>query len=133
MPAALNSIEFIGNVHAGFPSPETGHKETPFDLNQYLQTSADSVCLARVKGDSMINAQIPADSIIIIDKSAQPRNNSIVVASLAGEKVIKHIVKTHAGLFLASNHPQHKPILVLPEMDFAICGVVTHVIVKLIK
>jgi DNA polymerase V len=124
---------FIGNVHAGFPSPAADYAEEDIDLKKYLQPNTTSIYLARVKGDSMMNAHIPDNAIVVIDKSLKPRNNSIVVATLDGEKIIKHFVKTHAGLFLAPSNSNYKPIKILPEMDFAIWGVVTHVIVKLVK
>lgn len=126
-------IEFIGAVAAGFPSPAADYVEEDIDLRKYLQPNTTSIYLARVKGDSMINAHIPNDAIVVIDKSIKPKNNSVVVATVNGEKVIKHFIKTHSGLFLSPSNPHYKPIKISDEMDFAIWGVVTHVIVKLVK
>jgi SOS-response transcriptional repressor LexA len=50
-----------------------------------------------------------------------------------GEKIIKHFVKTHSGLFLSPGNPHYRPVKISEEMGFSIWGVVTHVIVKLIK
>ncbi len=124
---------YIGLVHAGFPSPAADYAEEDIDLKKYLQPNATSIYCARVQGDSMINAHIPNDSIVVIDKSLTVRNGSVVVATLNGEKVIKHFVKTHSGVYLAPCNTNYKPIKILPEMDFGIWGVVTHVIVKLVK
>jgi DNA polymerase V len=104
--------------------------EEDIDLRKYLQPNPTSIYLARVKGDSMVNAHIPDDSLVVIDKSLKPKNNSIVVASLDGEHVIKHFIKTHAGIFLAPDNPAYKPLHITPEMDFSIWGVVTHVIIN---
>lgn len=123
---------FIGNVSAGFPSPAKDYMEEDIDLKKYLQPNPTATYIARVKGDSMVNTHIPDNSLVIIDKSIRPRNNSVVVASLNGENVIKHFVKTHSGLFLSPNNNAYKPIKITEEMDFAIWGVVTHVIVKLV-
>jgi DNA polymerase V len=79
----------------------------------------------------MVNAHIPDNAIVVIDKSIKPRNNSVIVASVNGENVIKHFVKTHAGLFLSPNNSAYKPLRITDEMDFAVWGVVTHVIVSL--
>lgn len=122
-------IPFCGAVLAGFPSPATDYIEEDIDLKKYLQPNPSSVYLARVKGDSMINAHIPSGSLVVIDKSVKPHNNSIVIASLQGENVIKHFIKTHAGIFLAPDNPAYKPIRITPDMDFSIWGVVTHVII----
>ena len=132
---SADSIEykFVGSVYAGFPSPAADYMEEGIDLKKYLQPNPTSIYIARVDGDSMVNSHIPDKSIVVIDKSLAPHNGSIVIATLNGEKLIKQFVKTHTGLFLSSSNPQYKPIKVLPEMEFSIWGVVTHVIVKLVK
>ena len=127
----IPSVRYGGSVKAGFPSPAADYMEEDIDLRKYLQPNPTSVYLARVRGDSMKNAHIPHDSLVVIDKSLKPRNNSIVIASLEGENIIKHFVKTHSGIFLAPNNPAYKSIRVTGEMDFSIWGVVTHVIIKL--
>ena len=127
-----NEFSFIGCVYAGFPSPAADYMEEDIDLRKYLQPNTTSIYLARVQGNSMGN-EIPDRSIIVIDKSLKVTNNDIVVATLNGEKVVKRFVRTHAGTFLSPSNPNYKPILITEEMDFAIWGVVTHVIVKLTK
>lgn len=127
----IPEIPFMGIVRAGFPSPASDYTEEDIDLKQYLQPNPTSIYLARVKGDSMVNSYIPDGSIVVIDKSLKAENNSIVIATLDGENIIKHFVKTHSGVFLASNNPAHKAIRVSDHHDFSIWGVVTHVIIKL--
>jgi DNA polymerase V len=127
------NIPFAGKVKAGFPSPAADYREEDIDLRKYLQPNPTSIYLARVKGDSMINAHIPDDSLVVIDKSLKPKNNSIVIASLEGENVIKHFIKTHSGIFLAPDNPAYKPVRITPDMDFSIWGVVTHVIINVQK
>ncbi len=125
--------KFIGIVYAGFPSPATDYREEDIDLKKYLQPNETSIYLARVKGDSMVNAHIPSESLVVIDKSIKPKNNSIIIASLDGENIIKHFIKTHAGIFLAPDNPAYRPIRITPEMDFTVWGVVTHVIIDVRK
>jgi DNA polymerase V len=124
-------IGFIGNVWAGFPSPAADYIEEDIDLRKYLQPNTTSIYLARVQGDSMINSNIPDKAIVVIDKSLRPKNNSVIVATINGEKLIKHFVKTSRGLFLTPGNPAYKPIQIADDMDFAVWGVVTHVIVNL--
>jgi DNA polymerase V len=133
MQEEKEDIQFIGSVYAGFPSTAGDYAEEDIDLRKYLQPNTTSIYLARVSGDSMVNAHIPHDSLVVIDKSLKPRNNSVVVASLNGEKVIKHLVKTHSGMFLSPSNPLYKPVKVTEDMEFSIWGVVTHVVVKLTK
>src|SRR5687768_9790394 len=132
-PVCLPAIPFLGRVQAGFPSPASDYMEEDIDLKKYLQPNPTSIYLARAKGQSMVNAHIPDDSLVVIDKSLKPKNNSIVIASLQGEFVIKHFIKTHAGIFLAPNNPSFKPVRITPGMDFSVWGVVTHVIINVQK
>jgi DNA polymerase V len=129
----LSDYPFSGTVQAGFPSPAADYMEDDIDLKKYLQPNPTPVYLARVKGDSMINAYIPHNSLVVVDKSLKPKNNSIIIASLNGENIIKHFVKTSVGVFLAPNNTAYKPIKIEPDMDFSIRGVVTHVIIPLLK
>lgn len=125
------ATRYIGVVSAGFPSPATDYREEDIDLTKFLQPNPTATYLARVKGDSMVNSHIPDNSIVVIDKSVKPKNNSVVVASLNGENVIKHFVKTHSGLFLSPGNSRYKPVKITEEMDFSVWGVVTHVIISL--
>jgi DNA polymerase V len=132
-PVSIPAIPFMGRVKAGFPSPASDYMEEDIDLKKYLQPNPSSIYIARVRGESMVNAHIPDDSLVVIDKSLKPRNNSIIIASLDGEFVIKHFIKTHAGVFLAPNNPAYKPVQITPGMDFSVWGVVTHVIINVQK
>lgn len=124
---------YIGYVSAGFPSPARDYHEEDIDLSKHLMPNKTSIYFARVDGDSMDGAHIPHNALVVIDKAIKARNNSIVIATLDGSRIIKRFVKTHAGLFLSPSNPSHKPILITEEMDFTIWGVVTHVIVELRK
>ena len=123
-------LPFAGCIKAGFPSPAADYLEEDIDLKKYLQPNPTSIYLARVKGDSMVNAHIPNDALVVIDKSLKPQNNSIIIATLQGENIIKHFIKTHAGIFLAPDNPAYRSIRITPDMDFSVWGVVTHVIIK---
>jgi DNA polymerase V len=131
MERVKDDFVFIGCVYAGFPSPASDYMEEDIDLRKYLQPNTTSIYLARVKGDSMVNSHIPNDAIVVIDKSLKPSNNNVVIATLDGERVIKHFVKTSRGVFLSPSNPAYKPVQINDDTDFAIWGVVTHVIVKL--
>jgi DNA polymerase V len=134
MAEAGDSVgRFIGYVSAGFSSPARDYHEEDIDLSKHLMPNKTSIYFARIDGDSMEGAHIPHNALVVIDKSLRAKNNSIVIATLDGSRIIKRFVKTHAGLFLSPSHPAHKPIQVTEEMDFAVWGVVTHVIVELVK
>lgn len=119
---------FIGSVFAGFPSPAADYAEEDLDLRKILQLNPTSVYLARVKGDSMAGAEISDNDIVVIDKALKPSHNAIVVATLNGERLIKRLVRTHAGTFLAPCNPNHVPIKIDEDSNFEVWGVVTFII-----
>lgn len=115
---------YASRVAAGFPSPADDYIEGKLDLNQYLIHKPAATFFARAEGDSMIGAGIHPGDLLIVDRSAKPLHQSIVVAALDGELTCK-ILDIHRRCLRAAN-PQYAPIPILPGSDFAIEGVVLH-------
>ena len=88
LPATFTKF-FLEPVSVGFPSPANDYLESPIDLNQYLIKNGAATFLIRVSGDSMINANIGDQAILIVDRSLKPKHGSIVVASLDGDLYAK--------------------------------------------
>jgi DNA polymerase V len=124
-------FDLIRIVNAGFPSPATDYLDPDLDFNAYFKKNPSATIPVRVKGDSMVDAFIPHNSIVIVDRSIKPLNNSIVVATLNGENVIKHLVRTMDGLWLLPANDKYKSIRLTEEMDFSIWGTAKHVIIDL--
>lgn len=68
----------------GFPSPADDYLEERLDLNKYLVKHPAATFYARVEGDSMIDAGIYHDDILIIDKAKEAEHESVIVAWLNG-------------------------------------------------
>ena len=81
----------------------------------------------------MIDSCIPHNCIIVVDRSIKPVNNSVVVVTLNGERIIKHLVRTRDGIFLLPSNKKYKSIKVEEGMDFNVWGTVTHAIVEVFK
>lgn len=133
MERLKKGLKFIGIVWAGFPSPASDYLEEDIDLKKLLQPNSTSIYIARVQGESMIDAHIPNNSLVVVDKSLTPSNNSIIIATVNGDNVIKRLSRTQSGIFLISDNPKYIPIKITPQTDFSVWGVVTHVIITLIK
>jgi len=124
------SIIFNGNyVQAGFPSPAADYIEDDINLADYLAPNPVSIYLVRVVGDSMMDAHIPNNSLLIVDKSIHPRNNQIVVASINGEFTVKRLIKNGSGIRLMPANTKYPPIPITEEMDFRVWGTVTRIII----
>lgn len=120
-------------VKAGFPSPANDYLEPQLDYNAYLNNGKASTFSLRVDGDSMKDAGIPHNAIVVVDRSLKPVNNSIVVAEVNGEKIIKQLNRSKDGVFLMPANPQYKPLKIEDGMDVMIWGTVTHAIIDLVK
>ena len=88
------------SVTAGFPSPADDYLEDKLDLNEYLIKHPAATFFVRVAGDSMINAGIYNNDIIIVDRSIKPKHGKIVVAALDGQMTIKRLYRRDDKIML---------------------------------
>ncbi len=117
-------------VPAGFPSPATDYLEGLLDLNEYLIKHPAATFFARVGGDSMIGAGIFPDDIVIVDRSLEAKNNSVVLARYDGEFTIKKLSIENGEYRLVAENDAYPSIRIDEELDFVVWGVVTAVIHK---
>jgi DNA polymerase V len=121
---------FQTGISAGFPSPADDYIEDRIDLNRELIKNPSSTFFGRINGDSMIKAGIGNGDLIVVDRSIDPKNNSVVVCFIDGEFTIKRFRKVGNDYFLVPENDQYKPIKVSKENDFRIWGTVTYTIKK---
>lgn len=126
----LYSIPFFKTyIQAGFPSPAQDYIEEDINLQELLIQHPLSTFLIRVKGNSMINACIPEDALLLVDKSVKPKNKDIIVGIIEGEFTVKRLMKAGKKIFLQPENPSYKPIEITEEMGFTIWGVVIRIII----
>ena len=128
LPATFTKF-FVESVSVGFPSPANDYLESPIDLNQYLIKNGAATFLVRVSGDSMLDANIADQAILIVDRSLKPKHGSIVVASLDGDFVCKRL-QLKPRLCLLPENPKYEPIYIQHGQDLDIMGTVTAAINK---
>ena len=119
---------FISYIKAGFPSPADDYIEKGLDLNELLVRHEAATYFVRASGDSMMGAGIHDGDILIVDRSLEPQKGDIVIAAVNGELTVKRFDRSGDAVYLHSANERYKPIRVLPEMEFAVWGVVTYVI-----
>ena len=117
-------------ISAGFPSPAEDYLDKKLDLNEYLIKNRPATFLVKVNGNSMINSGIYDGDILVVDRSAEPANNKIVIGVIDGEFTVKRIIKKAKKLFLQPENENFKPIEITEDMDFKIWGIVTFAIHK---
>ena len=132
-PDTTTNIElplFQTGISAGFPSPADDYIEDQIDLNRELIRNPSSTFFGRVNGDSMINAGIGDGDLIVIDKSIEPKDGSIVVCVIDGEFTVKRFQKINGEIFLMPENEKYKAIKITNENDFRVWGTVTYTIKK---
>jgi DNA polymerase V len=132
LPAHISPIESIPlyghTVPAGFPSPADDYVEDRLDLNQLLVHNKSATFFLRVKGDSMVNAGIHDGDIIVVDRSVEPIDRSVVVAVVDGELTVKRLVLRNGTAELHAENPKYVPIRFKEGQELTIWGVVTSAV-----
>ncbi len=122
---------FKEGVSAGFPSPAEDFIEGSLSIDDLLIKHPNSTYLLRVVGDSMIRAGIYTGDILVVDRSVEPSENAIVIATIDGEFTVKRL-KTISGVpCLVAENANYKPFVLKTGMELVIWGVVVGVIRKL--
>ena len=116
---------FASRICAGFPSPVDDHVEETLDLHDLLVTRPAATFYLRVEGDSMCEAGILSGDIVVVDKSLTAQDGDIVIAVLDAELTIKRMGKKDGRVALYPENKAYAPIVVSPEQDLVIWGVVT--------
>lgn len=117
-------------ISAGFPSPSGDFNKTRISLDDELVQNKDSTFYAKVKGQSMINAGLDDNDLLVIDRSLEPANNKIAVCFLDGEFTVKRLRVAKNEVWLQPENPNYPIIHITEENDFMIWGIVTNVIKK---
>ena len=122
---------FVARVPAGFPSPADDYIEGKLDLNQYLIKHPAATFPVRVTGDSMEGAGIRSGDLLIVDRSLEPKDGNVVIASVDGELTVKRLSLRQGKPVLMPDNDKYPPLEVNGDTSFEVWGVVTHVIHEL--
>lgn len=117
-----------GGIQAGFPSPADNYITETIDLNKELVRHPAATFYGRVSGDSMIEEGIEPGDILVIDRSIEPDSGDLAVCCIDGEFTLKRIKLEKNRVWLIPSNEMFDPILVTPENEFSVWGVVTHTI-----
>ncbi len=118
---------FVSKVSAGFPSPAQDYVEQTLDLNELCIKRPAATFFVRVEGESMIEAGIFHNDILVVDRSVKPVHSDIVVAQVDGEFTVKELC-LRPTLMLVPRNSAFQPIYLASDNELQIFGVVTNVI-----
>ncbi len=123
-------IYFDTGISAGFPSPADDFKQERLSLDSELIKNKEATFFARVSGQSMIDAGLNDNDLLVIDRSLTAENNRIAVCFLDGEFTVKRLKVDGEEVWLQPENKNYNPIKITSENDFVIWGIVTNVIKK---
>ena len=125
--------DLLGEVKAGFPSPAEDIREK-LDLIKLLVKHKAATFFFRVDGVSMVDCDMDEGDIIIVDRAIDPYNNCKAVCFIDGEYTVKRVEMLEDKVRLMPANEQntkYQPIVVTPDNQFIIWGVVTYTIKKM--
>ncbi|MGI4776419.1 MAG: LexA family protein [Janthinobacterium lividum] len=120
---------FETKIPARAPSPIDGYMCNRMDLNKHLIKNPQSTFFVQVTGESMIDAGIKENDLLIVDKNIEATNNKIVIAVVNNEFTVKRLKIINDEAFLIPENRNFLPIKL--EEGSYIWGVVTSVIQQL--
>lgn len=130
-PLAAGLPLFSSFVEAGFPSPADDFIEQRLNLHTHLVRNETATFFVRAHGESMINAGIHNEDLLIVDRSLPAEHNKIVIAALDGELTVKRLVRRQNKVWLAAANPDYPDFDITHSEYIHIWGVVTYAIHKL--
>lgn len=118
---------YQSKIPAGFPSPAQDYVEQTLDLNELCIKRPAATYFVRVEGDSMIEAGIHPDDILVVDRSVTPQHGDIVIAQVNGEFTVKELALTPTVQLIPRNKA-YPPITFTDGAELALFGVVTNIV-----
>ena|SRR3989338_7868176 len=129
IPKNLFSPLFLaGTIKAGLPMQADQDLSKITSLDDYLINRPEQTYMLRVSGDSMIEAGIHDNDIVLIEKINQPKNGDIVAAYIDDQWTLKYYqIEQGSPVLIPANSKYQK---IYPKEKLTIAGKVISVIRK---
>ena len=130
MNSHLSIPMFASRVPAGFPSPAQDYVEESLDLNQLCIQHPTATYFVRASGESMLDAGIHNNDVLVVDRSITAKHGDIVVASLDHSFTVKKL-ETSPKLRLmpmSEGNDDYSPLDIEDGIEFEVFGVVSFVV-----
>lgn len=98
------SLPLIGSVRAGSPMLAEENVERHIPIPRHFMPTPGSHFLLRVQGESMINAGILENDIVIVRSQSQANVGEIVVALIENEATVKRLARSQNKLYLKAEN-----------------------------
>jgi len=102
-------VPILGRVQAGLPTLAVEEIEGYLNLDSLVFSDEGTFAL-RVKGDSMVNAGIMPDDLVLVKRQQMAQTGETVVALIEDEATVKTLSKTGKDYVLQPANPNYNPI-----------------------
>ncbi len=124
----FGTAQILGSIKAGFPSPAEEELKDTMSLDEYLIKNPEATYLLKVDGDSMIDAGIMKDDMVLVERGTTPRPGDIVVAEIDKQWTLKFLRRKGTGYYLEAGNSKYPDLI--PTEELKIAAVVRAVIRK---
>ena len=120
------SLPLVGAVTAGVPMLAEENIERFVTVPKTLVRSGDKHFLLRVQGESMKNAGIFHEDLVVVRSQNSADVGDIVVALMGGEATVKRLADKSGQRYLKAENPEFSDIY--PQGEWAIQGKVVSLV-----
>jgi repressor LexA len=107
----VSHIPIVGTVAAGMPTLAEENIESYFPIPvDYLPNN--QTFMLRIRGNSMINAGINNNDLVLVNQQSYAENNDIVIALLDDSATCKRFFKEDGHIRLQPENDAYEPIIV---------------------
>ncbi|MDZ7723411.1 MAG: transcriptional repressor LexA [candidate division KSB1 bacterium] len=104
------SLPLVGSVTAGSPMLSEENIERHITIPRHFIRTLDKHFLLKVQGESMKNAGILENDLVIVRSQTQAGTGDIIVALLGNETTVKRLEKSNGNLYLKAENPAFSDI-----------------------
>lgn len=124
----MNKIPVFNDIAAGEPIMINPEVTDEFYMPKYWVKGAKDCFMLKIKGDSMINADICDGDYVVIKKESMAQNKDIVAVDIDGSATLKRLNITKNKVLLMPENDKYKPIVINEEEDARIIGIAIGVL-----
>jgi len=122
----ISRVPLVGSVPAGSPLLAEENVDRYLTIPQSLLPPKGDCFALKVQGDSMINAGIIEDDLVVVHSTNSANNGDIVVALIGNETTVKRFMITGSDRYLKPENPNYSDIH--PTEEWSVQGRVVALI-----
>lgn len=121
------ALPIFNDIAAGAPIEINNDFQGAFYLPEQWIKSPQDTFILKIKGDSMIKANINNGDLVAIKKQATANNNEIVAVDIDGNATLKRLMVMGSNVLLIPENDAYEPMM-LPGEDVRIIGIAVGVV-----